>query len=504
MVSLDSIIECIDSRVDGMVVWMPPEIDPSRIILSGATSDSREIHPGSLFCCIKGEKHDGHDYAPEAVTKGAVALLCERRVKVPVLQVIVPSVRQVMGYSAGRIYNNPSDHLKMFAITGTNGKSTTAYMIKSILDHSGDKTGLMGTIIYSDGEREVKADRTTPESPAIQQWLSRMVNNGCSSCVMETSSHGLVQGRLNGCLFDCAVFTNLTPEHLDFHGTIENYFEAKFKLFTEFTKNAYRAAINLDDPYGRSLYQKIGSLAIPFGIDLSLENGVSAKDIRMDLEGITFDLLLPGGYRLKDFSLPMTGRYNIYNALASIAAVVSMGVPADSLRSGFTLMPKVPGRLEKYIFSNDLCCVIDYAHTPDALENVMTTLREITRGKLKVVFGLGGNRYQKNRPLMGKVAARYADEITVTMDNPRDEDPADIAEQIIEGIRSTRIPFSGRVILDREEAVRYTLSGSDKDDVVLIAGKGPETHIIWGERRIPYNDTTTVLKWARDHGLEWR
>ncbi|HPI98698.1 MAG TPA: UDP-N-acetylmuramoyl-L-alanyl-D-glutamate--2,6-diaminopimelate ligase, partial [Synergistales bacterium] len=345
----------------------------------------------------------------------------------------------------------------------------------------------------------------TPESPTIQQWLSRMVHNRSSCCVMETSSHGLVQGRLNGCLFDCAVFTNLTPEHLDYHGTIKNYFEAKSRLFTEFTKNAYRAVINLDDPYGRILYDQIGPKAIPFGIDLQLEEAVTAKNIRMDLDGITFDLFLPGGLRLEDFYLSLTGRYNIYNALASTAAAVSMGIPADCLRSGFAGMPKVPGRLEKYIFSNDLCCVIDYAHTPDALENVMTTLREVTMGKLKVVFGLGGNRYQENRPLMGKVAARYADEITVTMDNPRNEDPAYIASQIVEGITSIGgTPHPPRVILDREEAVRETLSGSAKDDVVLIAGKGPETHIIWGERRIPYNDTQTVLKWAIDHGLEWR
>jgi len=505
MVTLEAVVKCLQARGENLEIWLPQSSDPSSIFLSDITSDSRRVNDGTLFCCIRGVKDDGHKYVQEALFQGAKALLCESRLEARVPQIIVPSVRKVMGYPAAEIYKHPSQNMTMYAITGTNGKSTTAYMIRSILNASGEKTGILGTIIYSDGNREIKADRTTPESPDIQRWLAAMVKNGCRSCVMETSSHGLVQGRLGGCLFDNAVFTNLTPEHLDYHGSIKDYFEAKKKLFSDFAKKSFSGGVNVDDPYGRELYEILRPHVIPFGLEKVPEEGLSAEHIRMDMEGISFDLLLPGRQKVKDIFIPMTGKYNIYNGLASIAATYSMGISTDAVRSGFESLPKVPGRLEKYLFSNDVCCIIDYAHTPDALRNVLVTLREVTGNKLKVVFGLGGNRYQKNRPLMGQVAARYADEVTVTMDNPRDEDPADIASQILEGITQTvDRKCLERIILDREEAVRNTLSGAGAGDVVVVAGKGPETHIIWGNKRIPYNDTKTVLKWGKEKGLEWQ
>ena len=351
------------------------------------------------------------------------------------------------------------------------------------------------------------ADRTTPESCFIQRSLAAMVDNGCNACVMEASSHGLVQGRLNGCLFDVGIFTNITPEHLDYHGTIENYYEAKKLLFMKYMKKQWKGIVNLDNVFGKRLADTFNDNIIGYGLNVDKGNSITASDLRMSLEGLHFKLFLPGNDNsISDISVPLTGRYNVYNVLGSVGAVLSFNIAPDIIREGLSTMPQVPGRLEKYLFSSNVCCVIDYAHTPDALENVLTTIKEVSNGHIRLVFGLGGNRFSGNRSIMGEIAAELADYITVTMDNPRDEDPKDIAEQIVNGILSakTAVRPKYRVVIDRREAVRSTLDSAESSDIVLITGKGPERFIIWGKKRIPYNDGETVREWAINKCLKWR
>jgi len=507
MVSMKDLLFFLKSSNLAYQVYLPSGIDDEKIVFEGAYSNSKDVTENSLFCCIPGEKADGHDFVDDVVRNGCSAVLCERRVLEDIPQILVPSVRETMGFISSFIYGNPSSKLLMLAVTGTNGKSTTTYMIKSLLDQAGVKTGLLGTIVYDNGHDVVLADRTTPESCFIQKNISAMVKNGCKACVMEASSHGLVQGRLNGCLFDIGVFTNITPEHLDYHGTIENYYMAKRRLFANYMKEEWKGAVNLDDQFGKKLVDTFGGRITGYGLECSNNgNTVTAKDLRMSLEGLDFDLLLPCNKMIEDVRVPLTGKYNVYNVLGSICAVLSFKIKPEVIRRALATMPQVPGRLEKYLFANNVCCIIDYAHTPDALKNVLVALKGVSTGRIRLVFGLGGHRFSENRQVMGRIAAKLADYITVTMDNPRDEDPADIADQIVEGIVSADVttPPEYQVIIDRKEAVRSTLEAAESSDIVLITGKGPERCIIWGDRRIPYNDGENVRAWAGSKKLEWR
>jgi len=474
-----------------------------KIIIQKVFSDSRKVENDSLFCCISGGNFNGHEFIKDAELKGASCVLSEYVLDSDLPQIIVPSVRSITGYIASYIYGNPSDYLTMIAVTGTNGKSTTTYMLRNLLENAGLKTGLMGTITYHDGIQEMHAGRTTPEATDIQQWLFRMRENGCTACVMETSSHGLKLGRLNGCRFDIGIFTNLTAEHLDFHGNIDNYFEAKKLLFKNYMKEKWNAIFNIDDDYGNRLYSSYIDHATTFSINNNSAD-VHPESISLNSEGFTVDLQLPGYKYIKALKSSFTGRYNVYNALAAVSAAYLMGLSCEVIRSGLMNMPKVPGRSEKYLFDNGVCCVIDYAHTPDALENILRTLSEIKQGRLKIVFGLGGNRYSENRPIMGNIASRYADDIYITMDNPRDEEPSTIAEQIYQGVKQQKRQLNCTTILDRKSAVFQALDDSVSGDIILVSGKGPETSIIWAGERIPYNDLETILLWARMKGMGWR
>lgn len=505
MVTLEKILLFMNSLKIKYDVFYPVGSNEDQVYINDAFSDSKAVTTKSIFCCVKGDHVNGHDFALEAFDNGCVAILGEEQLDIPVPQIIVDSVRRSMGFLASFIYDNPSEKMDMIAVTGTNGKSTTTYMIKSILEGSGIKTGILGTIVYYDGQTEISANRTTPESCEVQRYLHNMVMNGCKACVMEASSHGLVQGRLNGCLFDTAIFTNITPEHLDYHGTIENYFDAKKLLFTNHMKYGWKGAVNQDDQYGRLLLDEFPDKLIAYGLLEDNENMITAERLDMSIEGIEFDLRMPCRKYIKGVNIPLTGRYNAYNVLASIGAVFSMKIPDQLIRDSLENLPQVPGRLEKFLFSNGVCCVIDYAHTPDALRNVLKALREVSGGRLIVVFGLGGNRFSANRPVMGKVAAEFADKIIVTMDNPRDEDPSEIADQIVAGIRSAdlnKTPYE--VIINRKKAVNFALDTAISSDIVLVAGKGPEQYIIWGKDKIPYNDAATVKEWALYHVPDWK
>jgi len=466
--------------------------------ISDAFSNSRQITPGSIFCCVQGEKSDGHQYISEAKDAGAVAILCERAVETDLPVILTESTRSVMGELASLVYGNPASKMLMLGVTGTNGKTTTTYILRSILQAAKIKTGLIGTIVESDGVREVDAERTTPESCDVQRLLATMVKNGCGACVMETSSHGLYIGRLDGCLFDVVIFTNLNPEHLDFHGTMENYFQAKRLLFTKYSKKDRLAAINADDAYGARLLEEFPDAK---GFSMS-----KICDLQMDRNGSSFKL---NAGRQISLTSPLVGNFNVANVLSAVSALRGRVCDAAIVR-GVSEIPQVPGRLEKFRIPNGACCIIDFAHTPEALRNVLSAARNFCSGRLISVFGHGGGRYQSNRPALGEAAASLADLVLVTMDNPRDEDPAMIADGIVHGIEK-KISESGRadkadkvdkevkykVILDRKEAIATALSIAGPEDVLVISGKGPEKFLTIKDQKIPYSDAGAIEEWLQ-------
>lgn len=462
--------------------------------------DSRKVKKGGLFCCVPGNNRDGHSFASEAVEAGAVALMCscvpECDFGVPVL--VVDDVRRSMGLVSSLLNGGPSDALTMVAVTGTNGKSTTTYMIRSILSQR-YKVGLLGTIEYHDGDVSLSADRTTPEGPDVQDFLGKMVSNGCEACVMEASSHGLSQGRLEGVSFDVAVFTNLTQEHLDYHGDMSRYFEAKASLFEKYMKLDGSSAINLDDPHGKILMSRLKG-GISFGVDCG-EADVRAEGIVIGVDGATFDLILDGSaFPVK---LPMVGRYNVQNALGAAAACCSLGFSPEEIVLGLERVPVIPGRMERFLFQGGICAVIDYAHSPDALKNLLQSSREFCSGRLISVFGLGGERFRGNRWSMGEIAAQMADYLILTMDNPRGEEPEDIVADILLGVKKVK-NASFQVIIDRDKAIGAALDMGKAGDVVVISGKGPESYILIKGEKIPYSDSEAVKKWAEDNERTWR
>ncbi|WP_029166516.1 UDP-N-acetylmuramoyl-L-alanyl-D-glutamate--2,6-diaminopimelate ligase [Aminiphilus circumscriptus] len=475
------------------------EQDPS---LENVVADHRQVSPGSLFCCIRGKKHDGRDFAELAAAAGAAAFLCEEPLSLPFPQILVSDIRKSLGYVAAALEGYPAEKLRMFAVTGTNGKTSSTYLLRSIFQAAGETCGLLGTITYNDGMVDEYAERTTPEASDIQHWLARMVRNRCSICVLEASSHGLMLGRLRGCLFEGALFTNLTSEHLDFHGTMEDYFEAKTLLFDEYTLKGWKGAVNVDDAYGRRLLSKYGNSLLGFGCTPGNGVAVYGSDISSTLEGVSGKLHFPGKSPIA-FSVPLAGKFSLANALGAAALAYAVGIDPEMILVGLRNVPQIPGRMERFRTHSGFACIIDYAHSPDAMEKVLCALREICSGRIIVVFGSGGERYAENRPLIGKIMAELADRIVVTMDNPRNEDPAAIAQQNLEGIREAGGEERALVILEREEAVRTALDAAGPGDIVLLAGKGPERYILRENRRIPYSDKDAFLRWAKDRSISW-
>lgn len=474
-------------------------VDP---LISHVTGDSRDTLQDSVFCCIRGEKRDGLAHAAAAVKNGARVLLTDRKSPEPVPQLMTDNVRRDMGRFASVVYGDPSSRLRMFAVTGTNGKSTTTWIIRHILRSFGMKTGILGTIVYDDGRGERDAGRTTPESCEIQRSLAEMVKNGCSACVMEASSHGIVFGRLEGCAFDGALFTNLSEEHLDYHKTMEDYFLAKERLFSDFMKDEWRGACNGDDSYGKRLIAKFSSRLVPFGLHVG-KGGFEGRNIFSRAAGSEFEVSFPGN-EIAPIFLPLPGRFNVYNALGSMALLYSFVENPSAMAGSLATMEQVPGRVERYFLSNGACAVIDFAHTPTALKNILSELKGMCGGSLTAVFGHGGERFEQNRHTLGLYGAQFCEKLIITMDNPRGEDPAKIAEQIVAGVRDSGKNPDVRVILDRSLAVRTALDEAEDGDIVAITGKGPEKFITIGNRAIPYSDRDTVLEWARGRGLTWK
>jgi UDP-N-acetylmuramoyl-L-alanyl-D-glutamate--2,6-diaminopimelate ligase len=451
-----------------------PEVE-----ISGLAYSSQSVTPGALFFCVPGFRSDGHDFAPDAVARGAAALVTERRLDLGVPEIVVDDVRAAMGPAAARFYGDPTAELDVVGITGTNGKTTTAYLVRHLLEAAGRQTGLLGTVKRVVGGVEEDVERTTPEAIDLQETFRRMRDGGDRAVAMEVSSHALELGRVAGIRFACRVFTNLTQDHLDFHETMDAYFAAKRRLFEE----PGPAVVNVDDEYGRRIAAEVD--AVTFGIEN--EADYRARDIDFDVNGSRFTLETPDGeLRIES---PLAGLFNVQNLLGAIAAVRSLGVEEISVE-GFG---RVPGRFEAVDEGQDFGVLVDYAHTPDSLENVLRAARELARGRLHVVFGAGGDRDRGKRPLMGDAARRLADRVLVTSDNPRSEEPEAIIDEVMEGAG----PDAEREV-DRRRAIARVIEEAEPGDVVVIAGKGHEQgQEFENGRKEPFDDVTVAREALR-------
>lgn len=462
--------------------------------ISSLVYDSRRSAPGSLFFALPGEKADGAAFAPSAVLNGARAVVTARIIPdLPesVTQVIVGNPRAFMARAAGKFFGHPSAKLKVAGITGTNGKTTTSFLVRHILNESGKSCGLVGTVVYAVGIEEAPAARTTPESVDLQNLLAEMIVRGNKAVAMEVSSHALVQNRVDAIDFDVAVFSNLTQDHLDFHGDMESYFRAKALLFEQLKlggKNGRRAVINLDDRFGCrliDLYQKDLSV-ITYG--LAARADFRASNIRFEPGGTSFCLEARGKEYL--VRLPLIGLFNVYNALAALASAFALGVGLRQAVAALSRAPQIPGRLQRVQAKRNFQVFVDYAHTPDALENVLRTIKELIPNRIITVFGCGGDRDRSKRPLMAAMAEKYSDLVIATTDNPRTEDPAAILAEIRKG-------FAGRgheIVEDREQAIHRAVQLAEAGDVVLLAGKGHETYQEINGVRTPFDDAVVAAR----------
>jgi UDP-N-acetylmuramoyl-L-alanyl-D-glutamate--2,6-diaminopimelate ligase len=457
-----------------------PEVE-----ITGLAYSSKDVSEGTLFFCVPGFKVDGHEFAPDAVERGAAALVCQRPLGLGVPEIVVDDVRATMGPVASRFFGDPTSKLRVAGITGTNGKTTTAFLIRDVLEGAGVQTGLMGTVKQVVGGLEEAAERTTPEAIDLQETFVRMRNLGDEACAMEVSSHALDLGRADGITFAVKVFTNLTQDHLDFHPDMEAYYLAKRRLFDQ----PGPAVVNADDDYGARLAGELGD-AITFSVEGDAD--YVARDVRFDVQGAVFTVDTPDGPVGMTTRLP--GLFNVENALAAFAAARTMGVEAEVAAKALADAGRVPGRFEPVEEGQGFGVVVDYAHTPDSLENVLRAARELTKGTLHVVFGAGGDRDKAKRPLMGKAAADHADRLVVTSDNPRSEDPADIVDQVMEGAG----PEAEREV-DRRAAIAKAVGGAKDGDVVVIAGKGHEQGQEFEDgRKEPFDDVQVAREALRE------
>jgi UDP-N-acetylmuramoyl-L-alanyl-D-glutamate--2,6-diaminopimelate ligase len=457
---------------------------PRGVEVGGFAYDSRDVAAGDLFCCIPGEHLDRHDFAFDAVGRGAAALLVERFLDLEVPQAKVGRIRDVLGPLADTFYGHPSRELAMAGVTGTNGKTTVTYLLESIAAAAGTSSGVIGTVSRRFAGNEEPATRNTPEAPDVQQLLRRMRDAGVSFVAMEATSDGLEQGRLRGTRFTTAGFTNLTQDHLNTHGTMDAYFDAKAMLFD--TAYTDRAVINVDDAYGRRLREQIGSSldVVTYGDDAD----ISAHDVQLGSDGSRATLRTPWGD--VEIATTLVGRYNVSNCMCALGLAVQSGFVLDDTLRGMASLGHVPGRLENVDAGQPFLALVDYAHTPDALDNALRACRELASGRVIVVFGCGGDRDKAKRPLMGEAATRLADLTFVTSDNPRSEDPAAIVEDV--AIGAARGGGAYRTVVDRREAIAAALAAAGEGDVVLIAGKGHEQGQQFADRTIPFDDRDVV------------
>jgi len=472
--------------------------------ITGIAYDSRRVMPGHMFVAVRGVRTDGHRYVDAAIDRGAAAVVYERDASFNsrVTRIKVSDARRSMAQASAQFYNHPSQQLKVVGVTGTNGKTTTTFMIHAIMEAAGIPCGLLGTVRYQIGQRVIPAARTTPESVEIQDMMSQMLRAGCGGVSMEVSSHALEQLRVAEVDFDVAVFTNLSQDHLDYHGRMEDYFESKVRLFSALgtVRKAGRAVVNADNAYGRELIKRLGGDHAVLSYGVSSAAIVRAEDVRVSAEGSYFVVHTPQGSI--PMSLPLIGRFNVSNALAAIAASHALGIDLPTAEAALTEFKPVPGRVERVDVQQDFSVIVDYAHTADALRNVLATVAELTRGRLIVVFGCGGDRDKGKRKPMGEVASELADFSILTTDNPRTEDPRAIVKQVEEGFAAGA---RGRyqIIEDRREAIERALDIARPGDAVVIAGKGHETYQEFADAVVPFNDRQVVEEYFRLSGTRW-
>jgi UDP-N-acetylmuramoyl-L-alanyl-D-glutamate--2,6-diaminopimelate ligase len=462
--------------------------------IADLTYDSRKVGPGTLFFCFPGEHADGHDFAAAAVAAGAAALVVERELELEVPQVVVADARAAMAPLAARFWGDPTAELRVVGVTGTNGKTTTAFLIREILEAAGIQTGLLGTVKQVVGGVEEEVERTTPEAIELQATFRRMLEGGDRACVMEVSSHALVLHRADAIHFELALFTNLTQDHLDFHADMEDYFAAKRRLFVELEPAA--AVVNADDEYGRRLARADGTRSFSAGVH---EAHFRARDVRVDGTGAAFELLEGIGGEPVPVRTRLPGHFNVENALAAFAAARALGVQPQTAIEALAAAAAPPGRFEPIDEGQGFAVLVDYAHTPDSLENVLREARRLTRGRVIAVFGAGGDRDRGKRPLMGRAGGELADLAIVTSDNPRSEDPAAIVAEVAAGAEG----LAAEVLteLDRRAAIGLALGRAEAGDTVVIAGKGHEQgQEFAGGHKVPFDDREVAREELRRLG----
>ena len=477
---LNALIGKIPGRVETLGDIENTEIKALRI-------DSRRVERGDLFFCTPGLRMDAHDFAPQAVEKGAAALVVERRLDVDVPQVIVEDVRLATSYIASAFYGNPAEGMMMLGITGTKGKTTTSFLLKSIMDEAGYKTGLIGTVCSMIGDETIPSRLTTPDPVETQQLLRRMADAGVQCVVMEVSAHATAMHRLAGVRFKVGAFSNFSQDHLDFFGDMDSYFEAKMKLFQP--EMCEEIVYNVDDERVSAGIRALGRQALRIGI--REPSDVYANDIEVGERGCSFLMTWHKKFRTS-ISLRLAGIFNVYNALLAAGIAICAGVGPEAIRRGLEKVRAVPGRIELLDTGTPYRVILDYAHSPDALENILEAVRETTKGRLIALFGCGGARDHGKRPMMGEIAGKLADYCIITSDNPRNENPMDIINAIEEGIKTTDCEYT--VIENRREAIRYALGFARKDDVVVLAGKGHETYQEINGVKYPFDEKVIVAE----------
>ena len=458
--------------------------------VSGISYDSRKVQPGHLFVAVRGETADGHRFIRSALNNGAVAVIHEEELKgvedlaSTATFIRVHDTRSALSLASQVWYHNPSRGMTIIGVTGTNGKTTTTYILKEILEAWGKKVGLIGTIQYMIGDAVYQATHTTPESLEFQKLLHEMLVAGCSHVVTEVSSHALSQKRVEGTVFRAGIFTNLTRDHLDFHGTMDNYFLSKQRFFSELLERTATAVVNIDDPWGRRLAETISAHVYTYGLESGAD--LLASEINTSFAGLKFRISTRG--RTYDAASPLVGLPNVYNILAAAGAAAAVGVPWNVIMEGIRRSPAIRGRFEKVDAGQKFLAIIDYAHTEDALERLIYTARGLTRGKILTVFGCGGDRDRGKRPRMGAIATRLSDFVIITSDNPRSENPDEIIREIAGG--ATRRNYLTEP--NRKEAIKRAVLMAEENDIVLIAGKGHEEYQEVGGKRFPFNDREVV------------
>jgi UDP-N-acetylmuramoyl-L-alanyl-D-glutamate--2,6-diaminopimelate ligase len=488
MPTIHDIAEALKAEVSG----------PTDLPVLDVTHDSRRIEAGTLFVAITGLRHDGNTFVDAAMAAGAVGIVSEQPCpeNFAGAWLRVADARRALPRAAAVVFGRPSEWLRLVGITGTNGKTTTTYLLDRIIREAEGTSAMLGTVKYTVGDREIKADRTTPEAADVQRILRRAVDAGCYSAVMEASSHAIELGRVDGLRFEVAVFTNLTQDHLDYHGTMEAYFAAKRKLFEGTVGPRPRwAVVNIDDEYGRRLREDFDGPVIGYGIGRSAD--VRAESYELSLDGIRLVVSTPiGELRLES---PLVGRPYVYNTLAAVSAALVLGFSLGEIRRALENCIGAPGRFERVPNSGGFAVVVDYAHTDDALRKVLETAREVTKGRVLTLFGCGGDRDRTKRAPMGEAAGSGSDFVILTSDNPRSEDPAQILADAEAGIAGTGCPYE--VIADRREAIFRAIDEARPGDIVVIAGKGHEDYQILADRTIHFDDREVAYEALEAGGL---